>query len=100
MHEQALSQIRSRANVAILLIQENEPLCTRARSVFSLLETRLRANDFEIFVVPVSDKTSKIEEFACVRVPQLRLFSGGRLRHKSVGVPSEEEIMGAISLLE
>jgi hypothetical protein len=33
-------------------------------------------------------------------VPQLRLFSGGRLRHKSVGVPSEEEIMGAISLLE
>lgn len=97
MHEHALSLIKSRANVAILLVQENEPLCARAKSVFSLLETKFRAHNFDMFVVSISDKTSKLEEFSCVRVPQVRLFTHGKLRHKLIGILSEEEITETLS---
>ena len=83
--DDAILQIRSFKKVAVLLYSDEDELCARARGSLSSCEDRLRGLGFSTLCVEVCPRSTQSDELACVRVPQLRLFSQGKLIQKLIG---------------
>lgn len=91
-YDQVVALVRLKGNVAVFLYIEDDPFCSRSRSVLGLFGDRLRGHGYHVLAVPVDERSSHYEEVACVRVPQLRLFCRGRLRSKLTGLLTYEAL--------
>lgn len=96
-YDQVVALVRLRENVAVFLYVEDNPFCSRSRSVLSLFGDRLRAQGYHVLAVAVDERSSHYEEVSCVRVPQLRFFKKGRLRLKLTGLLKYEELEAAMT---
>lgn len=91
-YDQVVALVRLKESVVVFLYIENDPFCSRSRSVLRLFGDRLRSNGYYVLAVPVDERSSHYEEVSCVRVPQLRLFKKGRLRSKLTGLLTYEAL--------
>lgn len=91
-YDRAVALVRLRTDVVVFLYLKSDPLCTRARSTLSLFENKLRSRGYKIVAVPVNEFSSHYDETSCVRVPQLRFYSRGRLRSKVTGIFSYQDL--------
>lgn len=74
--------------VSLFYVRDND-LCSSAVTSFSHMSSSLASLGFDTILVDVTDFPSpSSDDMACVRVPQIRLFIGGKLRAKHVGFPS------------
>lgn len=85
-YDQVVALVRLKESVVVFLYVEDDPLCSRSRSVLGLFGDRLKRHGYHVLAVSVDERSSHYEEVACVRVPQLRFFKKGRLRSKLTGL--------------
>lgn len=93
--EDALHAIRSGKLVCVLLYTKDSVLSSRAMSIVSSNENRLYSSGCSVFYVHVKSDPS-LEEFSCVRVPQLRFFVRGKLSCSITGVFDESSLYECI----
>ena len=94
-----LAKIRQKKNVVVLLLSPDDELSVRAHQAFLAYETKLVSRGFYTSVVLISAKTALIEELACVRAPQLRVFSRGKLHTKIVGFLGSGEVDSVLKVV-
>lgn len=98
--DEVLTQVRTFNKVAVLLYSYEDELCARAKGSLPSFEDKLRGLGFTLYYLEVDGKSALSEELACVRVPQLRLFSQGKLVHKLVGTIDEYSINSLVRSLQ
>lgn len=96
-YDQVVALVRLRTKVAVLLYVKDEPLCSRSLSTLGLIEGKLRGMGYQVLALEADERSSHYEETACVRVPQLRIFTRGRCRTKLTGILSYDELTSALA---
>lgn len=95
--QQAIQIIKTKPKVLLLMQEEELPACLRTIQIIMMYEIRFKQLGFELIAVDVSDETSKIQELACIKIPQIRIFRNTQMISKYSGIPTEEFIINTLN---
>lgn len=79
--------------VAVVLLKNGSALCRAAEASIRNTTFGFESMGYKVRLLNVSPESQRDSRFSVVRVPQIRVFDGGRLTYKHIGAPSPEEVL-------
>jgi hypothetical protein len=78
--------------VILVLLQEEDKLSLRLKDVLEQYCSLYESAGFEIIFLFISEGSQEVDELACIRVPQIRIFPNGKLVKKLIGILNNYEL--------